>query len=135
MKKGMKLLACAVLGLSLLSWSNGSAQEQEVNWERVSKNLVRALATGNDGLRRSAMDFFIKHSDKLDINAAVYDVMHIYRNHEDLQVRKLALVTLYKMQNKWAMEFLKVDLRFQDSEELKRMVAAILQEYNAKKKV
>ncbi len=39
-----------------------------------------------------------------------------------------------KMQNKWAMEFLKVDLRFQESEELKRMVAAIVREYEAKKK-
>lgn len=134
MKKGMKLFACAVLGLSLLSWSNGLAQEQAVNWKLVSKNLVRSLATGNDGLRQSAMDFFIKHSDRLDINAAVYDVMHIYRNHKDERVKKLALVTLYKMENKWAMEFLKVDLRFQDSEELKRMVAAILQEYSAKKK-
>ncbi len=134
MKSGMKLLACAALGIALLAWNNSSAQEREVNWKLVSKNLVRSLASENDGLRQSAMDFFIKHADKLDINDAVYNVMHVYRNHKDERVKKLALVTLYKIQNKWAMEFLKVDLRFQDSEELKRMVAAILQEYNAKKK-
>ena len=80
------------------------------------------------------MDFYIQHADKLDINDAVYEVMHVYRNSKNDREQKLALVTLYKMQNKWAMEFLKVDLRFQDSAELKRMVAAIVQEYEAKKK-
>ena len=134
MKKSMMFCACVVLGLALLTAGSSSAQEKAVDWKRVSKNLVRSLASENEGLRQSAMDFFIQHADKLDIDAAVYDVMHVYRNHKDEKVKKLALVTLYKMQNKWAMEFLKVDLRFQDSEELKRMVAAIVQEYEAKKK-
>lgn len=134
MKKSMMFCACVVLGLALLTAGSSSAQEKEIDWKRVSKNLVRALASGNDGLRQSAMDFFIQHADKLDIDAAVYDVMHVYRNHKDEKVKKLALVTLYKMQNKWAIEFLKVDLRFQDSAELKHLVAAIVQEYEAKKK-
>ncbi len=134
MKSAAKLLSIAALGVALLSWSNSQAQEKPVNWKLVGKNLVRSLASENEGLRQSAMDFYIKHADKLDINAAVYNVMHVYRNHKDARVKKLALVTLYEMQNKWAMEFLKVDLRFQDSEELKRMVAAIVQEYEAKKK-
>ncbi|NUO82405.1 hypothetical protein HUU05_20205, partial [candidate division KSB1 bacterium] len=77
---------------------------------------------------------FVRHSDQLDIQAAVYDVMRVYRNHKDVRVRKLALVTLYKMQNKWALEFLKIDLRFQDDKELKRMVAAIVREYEMKKR-
>ncbi|MEK7727333.1 MAG: hypothetical protein AAB354_02905 [candidate division KSB1 bacterium] len=130
----MRLFTLAALGFALLTWENGHAQEKAVNWKLVSKNLVRSLASENEGLRQSAMDFFVQHADQLDINAAVYDVMHVYRNHKDERVRKLALVTLYKMQNKWAMEFLKVDLRFQDSAELKHMVAAIVQEYEAKKK-
>ncbi|NUO83629.1 hypothetical protein HUU05_26440 [candidate division KSB1 bacterium] len=134
MKSGLKLLTLAAVSIALLSWNNSSAQEKAINWKLVSKNLVRSLASENDGLRQSAMDFFVKHSDKLDINDAVYSVMNVYRNHDDLRMRKLALVTLYKMQNKWAMEFLKVDLRFQDSQELKRMVAAILQEHEGKKK-
>lgn len=134
MKSAAKFLAAAALGVALLGWSNSSAQENPVNWNAVSKNLVRSLTTGNEGLRQSAMDFYIQHADKLDINDAVYEVMHVYRNSKNDREQKLALVTLYKMQNKWAMEFLKVDLRFQDSAELKRMVAAIVQEYEAKKK-
>lgn len=134
MKSAAKFLAAAALGVALLSWSNSSAQENPVDWNAVSKNLVRSLTTGNEGLRQSAMDFYIQHADKLDINDAVYEVMHVYRNSKNDREQKLALVTLYKMQNKWAMEFLKVDLRFQDSAELKRMVAAIVQEYEAKKK-
>lgn len=134
MKKSMAFCACVVLSLVLFIAGSSSAQEKAINWKRVGKNLVRSLASENDGLRQSAMDFFIQHAHQLDIDAAVYDVMRVYRNHRDERVKKLALVTLYKMQNKWAMEFLKVDLRFQDSAELKRMVAAIVQEYEAKKK-
>lgn len=133
MKSAAKYLAIAVIGVAFLGGSNSFAQEKSVDWKKVSKNLVRSLSSGNEGVRQSAMDFYIQNADKLDIDAAVYDVMHVYRNHKDERVKKLALVTLYKMQNKWAMEFLKVDLRFQDSEELKHMVAAIVQEYEAKK--
>ena len=134
MNKKFRFLAFAALGVVILAWSNSPAQEREINWKLVSKNLVRALASENEGLQQSAMEIFVRHADRLDINAAVYDVMRVYRNHPSPRVRKLALVTLYKMQNKWAMEFLKLDLRFQDDETLKRMVAAILLEYQAKKK-
>jgi hypothetical protein len=133
MKLFQHVFTGAFLTLSLLAWRNSHATEKAVNWKLVSKNLVRALASENEGLRQSAMNFFVQHADKLDINDAVFDVMRIYRNHEDERVRMLALVTLYKMQHKWAMGFLKRDLKFQDSAKLKRMVAAILQDYQARK--
>lgn len=131
-----RALVLAVAGLALAAWGAGEgfAAEKAINWKHVSKNLVRSLASDNEGLRQSAMAFFVEHADKLDIHEAVYDVVRIYRNHPDLRVRKLALVTLYKMQNKWAMEFLKVDLRFQDHQELKNMAAAIVLDYQARKK-
>src|SRR5262245_20268583 len=134
MKRVLGYIAAAVIAFVVMGSGQGMASEKEINWKQVSKNLVRSLASDNEGLRQSAMAFFIEHSDKLNIQESVYDVMRIYRNHPDLRVRKLALVTLYKMQNKWAMEFLKVDLRFQDQQDLKNMVAAIVQEYQAKKK-
>jgi hypothetical protein len=134
MKRLSGIIMAAAIALVAMSGSQSLASEKEINWKQVSKNLVRSLASDNEGLRQSAMAFFVEHADKLDINESVYDVMRIYRNHPNLRVRKLALVTLYKMQNKWAMEFLKVDLRFQDEQELKNMVAAIVLEYQAKKK-
>lgn len=133
MKRLLHIFTATALGVCLLAASPSSASEKAINWKHVSKNLVRALSSENEGLRQSAMHFYIENADKLDIDVAVYDVMRVYRNHKDERVRKLALVTLYKMQNKWALEFLKVDLRFQDSQELKKMVAAILQEYEAGK--
>jgi hypothetical protein len=134
MKRILGFTMAAAVAFVVMGAGRGMASDKEVNWQQVSKNLVRSLASDNEGLRQSAMAFFVEHADKLDIHEAVYDVMRIYRNHPDLRVRKLALVTLYKMQNKWALEFLKVDLRFQDQQELKNMVAAIVQEYQARKK-
>ncbi|MGH7491086.1 MAG: hypothetical protein ACREOO_01695 [bacterium] len=134
MQRVLCFIVAAVMTLVVMSAGQGLASEKAIDWKLVSKNLVRSLASDNEGLRQSAMVFFVEYADKLDIHESVYDVMRIYRNHPDLRVRKLALVTLYKMQNKWAMEFLKVDLRFQNQQDLKNMVAAIVQEYQAKKK-
>lgn len=134
MKKNIFVGIFAAFVLVSANLSTSAAQEKPVDWKTVGKNLVRAPASGNEGLRLSAMEFFVQHADKLDLDAAVYDVMHVYRTHKNLRVRKLALATLHKMQNKWAMEFLKVDLRFQESEELRRMVAAIVREYEAKRR-
>jgi hypothetical protein len=38
--------------------------------------------------------------------------VHIYRTHKDERVKQLALATLHKMESKWAMGFLRMDLKF-----------------------
>ena len=131
--KSRMILTASLVAFLALSLGNLSAQEREIDWKHVSKNLVKALASENDGLRQSAMVMIVRHGDKLRVNDAVYDVMHIYRTHKDERVKQLALATLHKMESKWAMGFLRVDLRFQESEKLRRMVLAILQNYDAKR--
>lgn len=127
------LVVAALIAFLALGLSSVNAGEREIDWKLVSKNLVKALASDNDGLRQSAMVLIIRHSDKLRVNDAVYDVMHIYRTNKDERVKQLALATLHKMESKWAMGFLRMDLKFQESVKLRRMVLAILQDYDAKK--
>jgi len=127
------IIYTALIAFLAFGLSSVSASEREIDWKLVSKNLVKALASENDGLRQSAMVLIVRHSDKLRVNDAVYDVMHIYRTHKNERVKQLALATLHKMQSKWAMGFLRMDLKFQESERLRRMVLAILQDYEAKR--
>ena len=131
--KRRAIITAAMVAFMAFGMSTANAQEQNVDWKLVSKNLIKALASDNAGLRQSAMLMIVRHGDKLQVKDAVYDVMHVYRTSDNPCVQKLALATLHKMESKWAMGFLRVDYRFQKSDELKRMVAAILQEYDAKR--
>lgn len=133
MKRPVSLFLAVLFAAFTLNLSTVSAAERTIDWGHVSKNLVKALASDNDGLRQSAMILIVRHADKLRVNDAVYDVMHTYRHHKDEKVRKLALATLHQMQSKWAMGFLRMDLKFQENERLRRMVIAILRDYEARR--
>jgi len=101
----------------------------EVDWKNFSKNLVAAIKSDNEGLRRSAMNMIIKHGTKLDVDQAVFDVVRIFRNSDNQKERQLALITLYKMENNWSMGFLKRHLKFEENPAIKHQIAAIILEY------
>ena len=102
-----------------------SVQAQEVDWTAFSKNLVQALQSDNEGLMQSAAQMIIKYGDQLDVNDAVFDVMRIYRNDKNQQVRRLALVTLTNMDSEWAKGFLKREIQFEGDPEIKKQLVAI----------
>ncbi len=97
----------------------------EVDWEAFSKNVVKALKSDNTGLQQSAMQMVIKYSSQLNVKDAVFDVMRIYRNDKNQQVRRLALVTLTNMDSEWAKGFLKREIQFEGDSEIKKQLIAI----------
>ena len=84
-----------------------SAAEKLVDWQQFSRNLIKALASPNEGVQLSAMQQIIKYSEHLHVTAAVIDIMRIYRNHAKFQVRRLALTALAKTKSNYAMGFLR----------------------------
>ena len=76
------------------------------------------------------MQMIIRYSDKIDVSKGVYDVMREFRNNDDQNVRKLALITLYKMQNDWAIDFLKRQYRFEDNSDIKNKIERIVVAYD-----
>ena len=67
-----------------------------------------------------------------DVDEAVFDVVRIYRNNDNVKVRQLALNTLHKMQNNWAMDFLGRSIKFEKSPVIKKQLYCILQEYQTR---
>lgn len=128
MKALFTFISVFVLSFSQLAWSH--TPEKTTDWQAFSKNLVKALATPNEGLQLSAMQQIITYADKLDVDDAVFDIMRFYRDHKNEKVRQLALTTLYKTQNKWAMGFLRLAVRFEKSPLLKRQIYKILENYD-----
>ncbi len=118
------LLSCLAL-VTLVSFSFAGDKEKEIDWQLFSKNLVKSLKSDNQGVRLSAMQLIIEYSNNVDVNNGVYDVMRTFRDNKDQNVRKLALVTLHKMNNGWAKEFLKMHYKFEENKCIKKMIDQI----------
>ena len=122
------IFLCSIICLVFI-FNNVFADSKAQQWERASKTMVRALKTDNDGLKISVLHNIIRYGDKLDVGDAVFDIMRIYRNHKDERVRQLALIALHKIENDWAMNFLKRALKFENSPILRKRIYAILFDY------
>ena len=99
---------------------------ENTDWDAFSDNLVKGLKSDNEGVRLSAMQQVITYADKVNVDDAVFDIVEVYRSHNDIKVRQLALTTLHKTNNAWAMDFLKRNLEFEKSPVLKAQIYHIL---------
>ncbi len=126
----MKTTAILLLSLTLLTFGNSFAMDKgkDVNWDVFSKNLVRALTSQNDGLQESAMRHVITYGDQLNIRDGVLDILHVYRSHEDLQARRLALTALPRLNDPLINGFLRRAVDFEKSTILKRQLQFIIAE-------
>ena len=118
-----RLTVFSLVFVVALMFSNLSAADE---WNTFSDNLVQALQSENDGLKASAMQLIIKHSDKVWVHDAAYQVYEIYRNHENAKMRQLALVTLYKMNNEWFIKELPDELEKETNPTIRHQILAIL---------
>ena len=123
-----RLSTVFILLLAMTIISGGFAQEQKVNWEMFSENLIWGLTSGNEGLERSAMRFIIKYTDSLDVDQMSSNIYQIFTSHEDPKIRQLALVTLYKMNNVWCLKCLVDDIYNETDPIIRHQIAAILKE-------
>ena len=149
MKKTTVIAAVMLLALSMTSVqaSNLASDEQEEiaalnqnaityveagKWDAFSENLFVSLQSEYDGVKSAALGMIIRYGDQLDMNEAVFDVMKIYRNHENEKMQRMALVALGQMNNDWAIEFLERAHRFEDSQVLRQTIRAVISDYNEK---
>lgn len=129
MKRLSSVLLIILVAMPMLVWGGEKGETNQIDWNAFGKNLVKAIASDNEGLQCSAMRLIIQHADKLDVDQAVFDLVRIYRSNKNERIQQLAIVTLHKIQNKWAMGFLKRDLKFQDSPVLRRQIVACVNDF------
>lgn len=134
MKRFLSLVTCFALAGTLLV--NAHSTEKELvapkanataaQWTVFSNNLVDALTSEHDGLQEAAMRMVIQYGDQVRVDDAVFDVMRIYRDHNDENMRRMAVVALGEMNSKWAINFLKRAERFEKSETIKKTIHAVV---------
>lgn len=98
-------------------------------WAAFNKNLVHALQSDIDGVQLAAVQLVIKYGDQVDVDDAVFDVVRLYRDNADDDVRRMAVVALGKMQHPWAMDLLKRSLRFEKTPTVRKTLHAVVAEY------
>lgn len=103
-----------------------AADAAAAQWTAFSENLVHALQSGHDGLQRGALRMIIQHGDRVNVDAAVFDVVRIYRDHDDDNMRRMAVVALGQMDHAWATDFLKRSERFEHSSTIRHTIAAVV---------
>jgi hypothetical protein len=113
-------------GDALLKMPAPASQMSAEQWESFSGNLVAALATRHEGLQMGAMRLALQYADNVDVRGGLVDIMRIYRNHEDENVRRLAVVTLGSTKSTLAVNYLRLNEAFEDSETIRKTIRAVL---------
>ncbi len=98
-------------------------------WKVFSENLVVALQSDHDGLREAAMRYVIQYGDRVDVRAAVFDVVRLYRDHDNDGLRRMAIVTLGHMDSDWAIGFLRLSEDFEQDGALKHTIRAVIEQH------
>ncbi len=123
------LVALAFM-LMIINTATAQTTDRKVNWEIVSENIVNAIQSDNLGLQQSAMRLVIQFSDHVDVDEALLDMMRLYRFSDDSKMRQLALVTLNKIGNEYAMDFVRRNLKYETDEKIIKLSNACLDDYN-----
>lgn len=100
--------------------------ESSADWARFSAGLVEALGTEEHALQNAAMRLVIEYSEKVDVSKARFDIVRIYRDGDDKQARRMAVVALASLNDGWVDDFLKRSARFEQSETLNRTIRGVL---------
>jgi hypothetical protein len=110
-----------------------AVQATDLNSKAFSKNLIKALKSGNPGLQQSAMQMVIRYGSLLDVKEAEFDVMRIFRSDKSQGTRLLALMALIDMDSKWAVGFLRTQVEFEKDPMIKKQLTLLTSDSYQKK--
>ena len=128
MKKSMFTTAL-VLSVGLLTTSAVQAQDNTTDWALFSKELKKAAAQDNYGVKLGALQQIAIYGSHLDMDGAVFDVVRVFRNSKEVNERILALSALSKMSNAWAIDFLSRSVRFEKNERVRNITIDVVNQY------
>lgn len=131
-----KLKISSVLIIMIIAFLVSSlfAGDRKVNWDAFSTNLVVAIKSNHQGLQESAMQRIIQYSDSLIVTDAVYDIALVFRFDKNSQMRRLAMVTLSKINTDQSLSYLCQYLKYEENPSVRQQCCGIIREYYVSKK-
>ncbi|HMB89600.1 MAG TPA: hypothetical protein VKP65_02055 [Rhodothermales bacterium] len=104
-------------------------------WEAFNTNLVAALQSDMDGVKSAAMQMVIRYGDQVNVDKALFDVVRIYRDHDNDNMRRMAVVALGAMNHPWGLDFLERSQRFEKSPKVQQTLYAVVAQHRGGGKV
>jgi hypothetical protein len=109
-----------------------SAEFSAAQWQSLGDLIEAALHHDNAGVRSAAMRAMIQYASNFDVSRdAVLTLTRRYRNDENQNTRRMAVVALGATDDVWAIDFLKRSLAYEKSPAVKHTVASVLIEAGA----
>lgn len=98
-----------------------------VQWVQYGRRISEALAGDHDQIRQSAVRMVIQYGPLLHLQkSAVFDLVRLYRGHENPRVRRMAVVALGQTHDAWAIDFLQRSFRHEKDGAIRHTIAAVL---------
>ena len=139
-----RIIASTMFGLVLLASSlAGSALAQVAaerdtlltgeQWESFNESIIKNLSSENEGVREGALKQIAYYGDYMDFpELTVFEVMRMYRDSDDQQTQRLAIVALGNMGSRWAIEFLDMLAPYESNPTLQKTMEDVVKAGRAK---
>ena len=124
-----KIFSSVFLVISFLFASMLFAGEVKTDWDSLSLSLIKAIKSGSPGLQQSAMQHIIQHTDKLDTEECVNTIGRIFCYSTNKAERRLALVTLGKINSLKSMAYIYQGMITENDKSIRKQGCCILGEY------
>ncbi|HES59479.1 MAG: hypothetical protein JW956_14195 [Calditrichaceae bacterium] len=134
MSKSYNINGALTVILILLLSGTIFAERRKIDWKAFSTNLIVAIHSEHPGLQESAMQRIIQYADSLEITDAVYDIALIFRFDGNSQMRRLAMVTLSKINTDHSLNYLCRYLKYEDNPSIRKQCCCIIRDYYVSKK-
>ena len=134
MRSNTKITGALIVIFIFIFSANIFAEGRKVNWNAFSTNLIVALKSNHRGLQESAMQRIIRYADSLDVAGGVYEIAMIFRFDDNPQMRRLAMVTLSKINTDYSLSYLCQYLKFESNPSIRLQCCKIIRDYYVAKK-
>lgn len=105
-------------------------------WEAFNKNLTKAVESDNPGVVEGALTQIAQYGQFMEFpELTVFEVMRIYRDHENPRIKRLAVVALGNMGSRWAIEFLDMLAPYEENEALKKTMENVVRRHRSEREM
>ncbi|NND70793.1 MAG: hypothetical protein HKN43_04380 [Rhodothermales bacterium] len=109
-----------------LELPKAATEMSAADWSAYSGHLVAAINSDHPGLRESALRYAILYQDSVDLRGATISMMKIYREADNVKLRRLAVVALGSLHSPLVDGYLTRAVGFEKDEGIKRTIKAVL---------
>ncbi|NND70206.1 MAG: hypothetical protein HKN43_01370 [Rhodothermales bacterium] len=99
-------------------------------WADFNSHITRAVVSENPGVVEGGLRQVIRYGELLNLSrSCIFDIMRIYRNHDDVSMRILAIRALGNSNDRWAIEFLDMIVEWEDNPTLKKTIQGVVSDF------